>query len=62
MVTTSYVKKMLKAQGLNTSAMAITEVNEFLGKLLLKAAEKAKSDGRKTVMSRDIQTALLETK
>lgn len=49
----SKVRKMLKDKGMNTSASAFTALNAMIEKACNEACEKARSDGRKTVMDRD---------
>ncbi len=54
-VVTSKIKKLIKEQGgCNTSAETIDVLSEAVKKLCAKGIESAKSDGRKTVMARDI--------
>lgn len=55
LVVTSKVKKLVKEKGgMNTSAATIEILSKAVEKLCLKGIESAKSDGRKTVMDRDI--------
>lgn len=55
-IVTSNVKKTIKGDAMmNTSAEVIDVLNEKVHAALSKAAEKAKADGRKTVMGRDLQ-------
>ncbi len=58
LVVTSKMKKHLKKKGFNTSATAVQKMSEVVEELCNKAAEKAKSDRRKTVMDRDIEAVL----
>lgn len=54
-VVTSKVKKFIKEQGgCNTSAETVDVLSEAVKRLCAKGIESAKSDGRKTVMARDI--------
>lgn len=56
LVVTSKVKKMIKEKGgMNTSSETIDVLSKAIEMLCLKGIESAKSDGRKTVMARDIQ-------
>jgi histone H3/H4 len=55
LVVTSKVKKFIKEQGnCNTSAETIDVLSKAVEQLCRKGMESAKSDGRKTVMARDI--------
>lgn len=55
LVVTSKVKKFIKEKyGFNTSAETIAVLSKAIEALCSKGAETAKSDGRKTVMARDI--------
>ena len=55
LVVASKVKKLIKDQaGLNTSAQVIDALTEQVQHLCQEASEKAKSDGRKTVLDRDL--------
>ena len=55
LVVTSKVKKHIKEQGgCNTSSETIAVLSEAVERLCRKGYESAKSDGRKTVMARDI--------
>lgn len=55
LVVTSKVKKFIKENGdCNTSAETIDVLSEAVKRLCQKGYESAKSDGRKTVMARDI--------
>ncbi len=54
-VVTSKVKKLIKETGgCNTSGETIEVLSEAVRRLCEKGVESAKSDGRKTVMARDI--------
>lgn len=55
LVVTSKVKKHIKQKaGLNTSAETIDALSKAVEALCEKGIDSAKSDGRKTVMARDI--------
>ncbi len=55
LVVTSKVKKLIKEKGqMNTSAETVEVLSKAIEQLCLKGVESAKSDGRKTVMARDI--------
>ena len=55
LVVASKVKKYIKEKGgCNTSSDTIEQLSKAVGKLCMKGAESAKSNGRKTVMDRDI--------
>ncbi len=55
LVVTSKVKKYIKDTGsCNTSAETIDVLSKAVERLCQKGIETAKSDGRKTVMARDI--------
>ncbi len=55
LVVTSKVKKFIKESGnCNTSADTIAVLSKAVEELCRKGVETAKSDGRKTVMARDI--------
>ena len=55
LVVTSKVKKYIKENGgCNTSAETVDILSKAVEKLCQKGVETAKSDGRKTVMARDI--------
>lgn len=55
LVVTSKVKKYIKESGnCNTSAETIAVLSEAVERLCRKGVESAKTDGRKTVMARDI--------
>jgi len=54
-VVTSKVKKLIKSSGgCNTSSETIEVLSKAVERLCEKGVESAKSDGRKTVMARDI--------
>ncbi len=55
LVVTSKVKKFIKeSSDCNTSAETVDILSKAVEKLCRKGVEAAKSDGRKTVMARDI--------
>ena len=55
LVVTSKVKKFIKEKGqMNTSSETVDVLSKAIELLCTKAIESAKSDGRKTVMARDI--------
>lgn len=55
LVVTSKVKKFIKEDsGCNTSAETVDVLSKAVERLCKKGVESAKSDGRKTVMARDI--------
>lgn len=55
LIVVSKVKQFIKETAdMCTSAEVITELNIIVEKVLREAIEKAKYDGRKTVMNRDI--------
>jgi histone H3/H4 len=55
LVVTSKVKKFIKEKGaMNTSAETVDVLSKAIEQLCLRGIESAKSDGRKTVMARDI--------
>gem|GEM_PF-3478825 len=55
MIVVSKVKKFIRDQGgLNTSEDAITALTQKVIEECLKGIERAKSDGRKTFMGRDV--------
>lgn len=55
LVVTSKVKKYIKENGgCNTSAETVDVLSQAVEKLCRKGFEAAKSEGRKTVMARDI--------
>ena len=55
LVVTSKVKKFIKEKGdCNTSAETVDVLSKAIEKLCEKGIERAKQDGRKTVMARDI--------
>lgn len=55
LVVTSKVKKYIKEKvGYNTSAETIAVLSEAVQRLCDRGIESAKTDGRKTVMARDI--------
>lgn len=55
LVVTSKVKKFIKEKGdCNTSGETIETLSQAMEKLCQKGIDSARSDGRKTVMARDI--------
>lgn len=59
-IVTSNVKKTVKGDSMmNTSAEVIDVLNQKVHQALKQAMEKAKADGRKTVMGRDLQDITL---
>lgn len=55
LVVTSKVKKLIKEKGgCNTSSETIDMLSKAVEALCQKGVDKAKADGRKTVMARDI--------
>ena len=55
LVVTSKVKKFIKDEsGCNTSAETVEVLSKAVEQLCKKGVESARSDGRKTVMARDI--------
>lgn len=55
LVVASKVKSFIKEKGeCNTSAETIEAVSKVVEKLLTSAIQSAKSQGRKTVMARDV--------
>lgn len=58
LVVASKVKSFIKESGdCNTSAETIEAVSKVVEKILSKAIECAKGQGRKTVMARDVEGA-----
>lgn len=56
LVVVSKVKQFIKnAAGMNTSDSAKHALTEVVEKACLRAVERAKADGRKTVMDRDFE-------
>lgn len=56
LVVTSKIKKYIKEKGdCNTSGETIEVLSKAIEALCHRAIESAKSDGRKTVMARDVQ-------
>ncbi len=56
LVVASKTKDFIKANsGMNTSAAVMEILSERVRNLCLQAIERAKSEGRKTVMDRDFQ-------
>ncbi len=59
LVVASKLKEYIRANaGMNTSAQVFPILSEHLRELCNHAMEKAKEDGRKTVMDRDFLSAL----
>jgi histone H3/H4 len=57
LVVASKIKKYIKEKsGMNTSANSMEALSALVGKACDQAIENAKTDGRKTVMDRDIQS------
>ena len=55
LIVTSKVKKLIKEKGdCNTSSETIAILTQAVERLCQKGIERAKEDGRKTVMDRDI--------
>lgn len=55
LVVTSKVKKLIKEKGqMNTSSETVDILSKAVELLCQKGIERAKADGRKTVMARDI--------
>ena len=58
LVVTSKVKQLIKSNGsMNTSKGAVAALSDAVEFLTNKSIEKAKEDGRKTVMQRDVEDA-----
>lgn len=58
LVVVSKVKSFIKKHSeMNTSASAMPVLTKIIEDACLKAIEKAKSDGRKTVMDRDFPSS-----
>jgi len=58
LVTTAKVKAYIKNKGaMNTSGMVPGALSQAVEKILDKAMNHAKADGRKTVFDRDIEAA-----
>ncbi|WP_420420804.1 hypothetical protein [Simkania sp.] len=56
LVVVSKVKKFIKdSAGMNTSDAAKDALTDIVERACLRAIEKAKADGRKTVMDRDFE-------
>jgi histone H3/H4 len=56
LVVASKVKQLIKDQsGMNTSASVMDALTKVIEREVQKAIEKAKNDGRKTVMDRDFE-------
>ena len=57
LVVTSKVKSFIKEKGdCNTSGETIEALSKAVEKIISKAIESAKGQGRKTVMARDVPT------
>lgn len=58
-VVVSNIKKHIKEKaGMNTSQEVVDKLNDDIERLIERAIDSAKSDGRKTVMGRDIGNSL----
>ena len=56
LVVASKIKKYIKDKaGMNTSGSTMEALSQLVTQALDQAIEKARSDGRKTVMDRDLQ-------
>jgi histone H3/H4 len=56
LVVASKVKQLIKDQsGMNTSASVMDALTKVVEREIQKAIERAKNDGRKTVMDRDFE-------
>lgn len=56
LVVASKVKQLIKDQsGMNTSASVMDALTKVVEREVQKAIERAKNDGRKTVMDRDFE-------
>lgn len=56
LVVASKVKKIVKDKSdLNTSASVMDALSKLVEREILKAIERAKADGRKTLMDRDFE-------
>ena len=61
LVVTSKIKKYIKDKsGLHASSKGVEQLSEAVKLLCKKGIEKAQSDGRKTVLARDIPIDYLE--
>lgn len=59
LIVVSKVKKFVKEQaGMNTSASAMPALTKIVEEACKKAVEKARADGRKTVMDRDFEESM----
>jgi histone H3/H4 len=57
LVIASKVKQLIKDQsGMNTSASVMEALTKVIEREVQKAIERAKNDGRKTVMDRDFES------
>jgi len=54
LVVTNRMKKLAKTQGMNTSRKAVDQLSEYCQAIIILASVRAKKDGRKTIMDRDI--------
>lgn len=56
LVVVSKIKKMIKAEvGMSTSASSMDALSTIVHRECMKAAERAKQNGRKTIMDRDFE-------
>lgn len=53
-ITKSGMKKVIASKGMNTAGNAYEAAEELLQSILKSACERAKKNGRKTVMAHDI--------
>ena len=57
LVVSSKVKKFVREKsGMNTSAEVLESLSQKVEQICLEAIERARSDGRKTVKGRDLQS------
>jgi histone H3/H4 len=54
LVVQSKIRDMIKAQGCSTSASAIESLSTEIERMVKKAVERTKGNGRKTVKGQDI--------
>lgn len=54
LVVQSKIREMIKAQGCSTSADAVDALSAEVARLVKKAVERTKGNGRKTVKGQDI--------
>jgi len=63
LVVVSKVKKTIKAKhGLSTSAETCDKLSQLIAETIDAAAANAKSDGRKTLMARDVESLDISVK